>query len=50
MVAEIRTHFETHRAFLKHLGNLTYGMPQESRFLQTPFAVEEKNHSERTAE
>ena len=32
------------------LGNLTYGMPHESRFLKTPFASEERNYSEQTSE
>lgn len=33
-----------------HLGNLTYGVPRESRFLKTAFGEEEKNFSETTAE
>ena len=32
------------------LGNLTYGIPHQSSFLKMPFAPEEKNYSERTAE
>jgi cell division protease FtsH len=32
------------------MGNLTYGIPHESRFLKTPFGSEEKNYSEHTAE
>ncbi|HEY7335203.1 MAG TPA: ATP-dependent zinc metalloprotease FtsH [Bryobacteraceae bacterium] len=32
------------------LGNVTYGIARESRFLRTPFVSEEKNYSERTAE
>ena len=32
------------------LGNLTYGIPHESRFLKTPFPTEERNYSEHTAE
>jgi cell division protease FtsH len=32
------------------LGNLTYGKPLAGRFLQSPFAAEERNYSERTAE
>ena len=32
------------------LGNMTYGVPQEARYLKLPFAPEEKNYSERTAE
>lgn len=34
----------------QHLGNLTYGIPRESRFLKTAFGEEEKNFSETTAE
>jgi cell division protease FtsH len=32
------------------MGNVTYGIPHESRYLNTPFASEEKNYSEHTAE
>jgi cell division protease FtsH len=32
------------------LGNLTYGIPREARYLKSPFASEEKNYSEQTAE
>src|SRR5262249_18936748 len=32
------------------LGNVTYGQPQTSRFLQSAFSFEERNYSERTAE
>ena len=32
------------------LGNMTYGIPREARFLRSPFGMEEKNYSERTAE
>jgi len=34
----------------KHLGSVTYGISHESRFLKTPYSMEEKNYSERTAE
>jgi cell division protease FtsH len=34
----------------KKLGNLTYGVPHQSRFLKMPFASEDKNYSERTSE
>jgi len=34
----------------KHLGSLTYGISHESQFLKTPYSMEEKNYSERTAE
>jgi len=32
------------------MGAMTYGIPHESHFLNTPFGAEEKNYSERTAE
>jgi len=32
------------------LGNLTYGVPSNQRFLATPFADHSRNYSERTAE
>jgi cell division protease FtsH len=32
------------------LGPLTYGIPNQMRFLQTPFATEERNYSEQTAQ
>jgi cell division protease FtsH len=32
------------------LGHLTYGKPATGRFLQSPFAGEERNYSDRTAE
>jgi cell division protease FtsH len=34
----------------KTLGNLTYGVPHESRFLKMPFESDDKNYSDRTAE
>jgi cell division protease FtsH len=34
----------------EHLGPLTYGIPLAGRFLRSPFAAEERNYSERTAE
>jgi cell division protease FtsH len=34
----------------ERLGNLTYGKPTGGRFLQSPFAAEERNYSEKTAE
>jgi cell division protease FtsH len=40
----------TRYAMSKSLGNLTYGIPHESRFLKMPFASEERNYSERTSE
>jgi cell division protease FtsH len=32
------------------MGHLTYGKPLGGRFLQSPFAVEERNYSDKTAE
>ncbi|MGH9687184.1 MAG: ATP-dependent zinc metalloprotease FtsH [Candidatus Acidiferrales bacterium] len=40
----------THYGMGKHLGSVTYGISHESTYLKTPFAMEEKNYSERTAE
>ena len=37
-------------AMSKTLGNLTYGIPHQSRFLRNPFASEEHNYSEHTSE
>lgn len=34
----------------KHLGSVTYGISHQSQFLKTPYSMEEKNYSERTAE
>jgi cell division protease FtsH len=34
----------------KHLGSVTYGISHQPQYLRTPFAMEEKNYSERTAE
>jgi cell division protease FtsH len=34
----------------ERLGRLTYGRPDAARFLSSPFGVEERNYSERTAE
>lgn len=34
----------------KHLGSMTYGISHEPQYLNTPYSVEEKNYSERTAE
>ncbi len=40
----------THYGMGKHLGSVTYGISHESTYLKTPYAMEEKNYSERTAE
>ena len=34
----------------KHLGSMTYGVSHEPQYLKTPYSIEEKNYSERTAE
>jgi cell division protease FtsH len=34
----------------ERLGPLTYGQPTAAQFLKTPFAPEERNYSERTAD
>lgn len=34
----------------KHLGSVTYGISHESQYLKMPYATEEKNYSEHTAE
>ena len=40
----------THYGMSKNLGELTYGISNESLYLKTPFGLDEKNYSERTAE
>lgn len=48
--SELVRQMVTRYAMSKSLGNLTYGVPHESRFLKTPFTSEERNYSERTSE
>ena len=48
--SEIARQMVTRYAMSKSLGNLTYGIPHQSRFLKNPFASEERNYSERTSE
>jgi cell division protease FtsH len=48
--SELARQMVTRYGMSKALGNLTYGIPHQSRFLKTPFASEEKNYSERTSE
>ena len=48
--SELARQMVTRYAMSGSLGNLTYGIPHESRFLKTPFASEERNYSERTSE
>jgi len=48
--SELARQMVTRYGMSKKLGNLTYGVPHESRFLKMPFASEEKNYSEHTSE
>jgi cell division protease FtsH len=48
--SEIARQMVTRFGMSGRLGNMTYGVPQEARYLKLPFAPEEKNYSERTAE
>ena len=48
--SELARQMVTRYGMSKHMGNLTYGIPHQSRFLKMPFASEEKNYSERTSE
>jgi cell division protease FtsH len=48
--SELARQMVTRFGMSERLGNLTYGKPVSGRFLQSPFAAEERNYSERTAE
>ena len=48
--SEMARQMVTRYGMSKALGNLTYGIPHESRFLKMPFASEERNYSEHTSE
>ncbi len=48
--SELVRQMVTRYGMSKRLGNLTYGIPHQSRFLKVPFASEERNYSEHTAE
>jgi len=48
--SEMARQMVTRYGMSKALGNLTYGIPHQSRFLKTPFATEERNYSEHTSE
>jgi cell division protease FtsH len=48
--SELTRQMVTRYGMSRKMGNLTYGIPHQSRFLKIPFAAEEKNYSERTSE
>lgn len=48
--SELARQMVTRYGMSQHMGNVTYGVPHESHYLNTPFGSEEKNYSEHTAE
>lgn len=48
--SELARQMVTRYGMSERLGQLTYGRPLTAQFLKTPFASEERNYSERTAE
>lgn len=48
--SELARQMVTRFGMSERMGNLTYGKPLIGRFLQSPFAAEEHNYSEKTAE
>jgi cell division protease FtsH len=48
--SELARQMVTRYGMSKSMGNLTYGIPHQSRFLKMPFASEDRNYSERTSE
>jgi cell division protease FtsH len=48
--SELARQMVTRFGMSERLGNLTYGKPLAGRFLQSPFASEERNYSDKTAE
>jgi cell division protease FtsH len=48
--SELARQMVTRFGMSERLGHLTYGKPVAGRFLQSPFAGEERNYSDRTAE
>ncbi len=48
--SELARQMVTRFGMSAHMGTLTYGKPLAGRFLRSPFSLEERNYSERTAE
>jgi cell division protease FtsH len=48
--SELARQMVTRFGMSERMGHVTYGKPLSGRFLQSPFAPEERNYSERTAE
>ena len=48
--SELARQMVTRFGMSDRLGNLTYGKPLAGRFLESPFALEERNYSDKTAE
>jgi cell division protease FtsH len=48
--SELARQMVTRFGMSERMGHLTYGKPLSGRFLQSPFAAEERNYSDRTAE
>jgi cell division protease FtsH len=48
--SELARQMVTRYGMSERLGPLTYGQPAAAQFLKTPFAPEERNYSERTAD
>ena len=48
--SELARQMVTRFGMSEKMGNITYGKPLAGRFLQSPFAAEERNYSDKTAE
>ncbi|HWQ35082.1 MAG TPA: ATP-dependent zinc metalloprotease FtsH [Blastocatellia bacterium] len=48
--SELARQMVTRYGMSERLGQMTYGRPMTAQYLKTPFATEERNYSERTAE
>jgi len=48
--SELARQMVTRFGMSKKMGHITYGKPLAGRFLQSPFAAEERNYSDKTAE